>query len=123
MTGSRPRRILAVLLVFLLSGLALVLAVRQWAALTPEQLDRTAAHVMQWREVLDRHGLWLHLGLHGATYLYLVLCWPRLVAWLNRKRAERGHVPLSPPEQRRLVVAVVAVCVAYEGLLLLRHLG
>lgn len=122
MTGSWSRRILGALAVILLLGIALIYAVQQLAIVTPEHLNRTAAHVARWREFLERYGFWLHLGLHGATYLYLILRWRQLVSWVDRKRTERGHMPLSLLEQRRLMFAVVAVCVAYEILLMLRNL-
>lgn len=122
MTGSRLHRRLGVLLAILALGIALIYAVQQLASATPEHLNRTAAHVTRWREFLQRYGFWLHLGLHGATYLYLILRWPRLIGWLDRKRAERGHGPLSLIERRQLMFAVVTVCVAYESLLMLRNL-
>ena len=122
MTGSRSRRILGVLSVILLLGIALIYAVQQLATATPEHLNRTATHMIRWREFLERYGFWLHLGLHGATYLYLILRWRQLIDWLDRKRIERGHMPLSLLEQRQLMFAVAAVCVAYESLLMLRNL-
>lgn len=122
MTGPRSRRIFGVLLAILVLGIGLIYAAQQLAIATPEHLNRTATHLARWREFLERYGFWLHLGLHGATYLYLILRWPQLISWLDRKRAERGHMPLSLPEQRQLMFAVVAVCVAYEILLLLRNL-
>lgn len=122
MTGSRLHRILGVLLAILVLGIALIYAVQQLATTTPEHLNRTAVHVARWREFLQRYGFWLHLGLHGATYLYLILRWPQLIDWLDRKRTERGHVPLSLLERRQLMFAVVAVCVVYESLLVLRNL-
>ena len=122
MTGSWSRRILGVLAAILLLGVALIYAVQQLAIATPEHLNRTAAHLAQWREFLERYGFWLHLGLHGATYLYLILRWRQLIGRLDRKRIERGHMPLSPLEQRQLMFAVAAVCVAYEILLMLRNL-
>ena len=122
MTGPWSRRILGVLLATLVLGIALIYAVQQLAAATPEHLNRTATYLARWREFLERYGFWLHLGLHGATYLYLILRWPQLVSWLDRKRTERGHMPLSLLEQRQLIFAVVAVCVAYESLLMLRNL-
>lgn len=122
MTGSRSRRILGVLLAVLVLGIALIYAAQQLATATPEHLNRTATHMARWREFLERYGFWLHLGLHGATYLYLILRWPKLISWLDRKRTERGHMPLSLLEQRQLMFAIVAVCVAYEILLMLRNL-
>lgn len=122
MTGSRSRRILGVLLAVLVLGIALIYAAQQLATATPEHLNRTATHMARWREFLERYGFWLHLGLHGATYLYLILRWPQLIRWLNRKRVGRGYMPLSLLEQRQLMFAVVAVCVAYEILLMLRNL-
>lgn len=123
MTGPRSRRILGVLLATLVLGIALIYAAQQLATATPGHLNRTATHLARWREFRERYGFWLHLGLHGATYLYLILRWPQLISWLDRKRTERGHIPLSLPERRQLIFAVVAVCVAYEILLLLRNLG
>ena len=122
MTGSRLSRILGALFAILVLGIALVYAVQQWAIATPENLNRMAAHAARWREFLERYGFWLHLGLHGATYLYLILRWRQLIGWLDRKRIERGHMPLSLLEQRRLMFAVATVCVAYESLLMLRNL-
>lgn len=122
MIGSRLRRILGVLLAVLALGIALSYAVQQLAIVTPEHLNRMAVHTARWREFLERYGFWLHLGLHGATYLYLVLRWRQLINWLDRKRVERGHMPLSLLEQRQLTFAVAAVCVAYELLLMLRNL-
>lgn len=123
MTQSRLRRIFGALLAVLLLGIALIYAVQQLAGAPPEHLNRAAAQMARWREFLERYGFWLHLGLHSATYLYLILRWPQLVAWLDRKRMERGHMPLSPLEQRRLASAIAVVCVTYEGLLMLRNLG
>ncbi len=122
MTGSRSRRILGGLLAILALGIALIYAAQQLAAATPEHLNRTAAYLARWREFLERYGFWLHLGLHGATYLYLILRWPQLINWLNRKRAGRGHMPLSLLERRQLTFAVVTVCATYEVLLMLRNL-
>ena len=122
MTGSRLRRILGVVLAVLVLGAAFLYVAQQWAGATPEHLYRMATHVARWREFLEHYGPWLHLGLHGATYLYLLLCWPRLVAWFDRRRVAGGHAPLSVLEQRRLAFAVASVCVAYESLLLLRYL-
>lgn len=122
MSGSRLRRIVGALFAALALGLALVYAVQQLAAATPGHLDRLAVQAARWREFLERYGFWFHLGLHGATYLYLILRWRQLISWLDRKRVERGHMPLSLLEQRQLVFAVVAVCVAYEILLMLRNL-
>lgn len=122
MTGPRSHRIFGVLLAILVLGIALFYAAQQLAIATPEHLNRTAAHMARWRDFLERYGFWLHLGLHGATYLYLILRWPQLISWLDRKRTERGHMPLSLLEQRQLIFAVVAVCVAYESLLMLRNL-
>ena len=122
MTGFRSCRILGGLLAILVLGIALIYAVQQLATATPEHLNRTAMYLARWREFLERYGFWLHLGLHGATYLYLILRWPQLVSWLNRKRIGRGYMPLSLLEQRQLMFAVVAVCVAYELLLMLRNL-
>lgn len=122
MTGSRSRRILGVLLAILVLGIALIYAAQQLATATPEHLNRMATHMAWWREFLERYGFWLHLGLHGATYLYLILRWPQLISWLDRKRTERGHMPLSRLEQRQLMFAIVAICVAYEILLMLRNL-
>ncbi|MCY3852495.1 MAG: hypothetical protein OXG03_02820 [Gammaproteobacteria bacterium] len=106
----------------LVLGIALVYAVQQLPIVTPEHLNRMAIHAARWRGFLERYGFWLHLGLHGATYLYLILRWRQLIGWLDRKRVERGHMPLSALEQRQLMFAVAAVCVAYEILLMLRHL-
>lgn len=122
MTGPQSRRIFGVLLAILVLSIALIYAVQQLATATPEHLNRTATYVARWREFLERYGFWLHLGLHGATYLYLILRWPQLISWLNRKRVGRGYMPLSLLEQRQLMFAVVAVCVAYEILLMLRNL-
>lgn len=122
MTGFRFRRVLWLLLAVLAAGVVLFHAAQQLVTVPAGHLDRTAAALAQWRRFLEHYGPWLHLGAHGATYLYLILCWSRLVGWINRRRAARGHMPLSPVEQRRLVIAVVAACLVYESLLMLRYL-
>ena len=123
MTGSRLRRALVALLAVFTLSAALIYVVQQLATAPPEHLNRMAIHAARWREFLERYGFWLHLGLHGATYLYLILRWRQLINWLDRKRIERGHMPLSLFEQRQLMFAVIAVCAAYEILLVLRNLN
>ena len=122
MDGSRVRRILWVLLTVLAGGTALFYAAQQLANTPPDFLDRSVATMSQWKEFLEHYGFWLHLGAHGATYLYLILRWPQLVHWIDCRRVTRGYMPLSVIEQRRLVWAVITTCAAYEGLLMLRYL-
>ena len=122
MHGFRVRRVLLVLLVVLVGGTILFYVARQLAGTAPAFLDRSAVAMSKWREFLEHYGLWLHLGAHGATYLYLILRWRQLVRWVDRRRAARGYTPLSAIEQRRLVWAVITVCVTYESLLMLRYL-
>ncbi|MCY4611184.1 MAG: hypothetical protein OXC38_05740 [Gammaproteobacteria bacterium] len=122
MDSFRVRRILWFLLAILAGGTVFFYAAQQLADATPDSLGRTAAIMSRWKDFFERYGLWLHLGAHGATYLYLILRWPQLVCWVDRRRAARGYTPLSVVEQRRLVWAVITVCVTYEGLLMLRYL-
>lgn len=123
MNSLRVRRALWVLLVVLAGGTALFYMTRQLANTAPGVLDGFAAALSQGREFLRHYGFWLHLCAHGATYLYLVLRWQRLVHWIDRRRALRGYPPLPAIEQRRLAWAVITVCSAYESLLMLRYLG
>ena len=122
MDGCRVRRILWVLLATLAGGTVLFYAAQQLAETTPDSLDRTAAAMSRWKEFLEHYGAWLHLGAHGATYLYLILRWPQLIRWIDRRRVARGHAPLPVSEQHRLAWAVITVCATYEGLLMLRYL-
>ena len=122
MGGLRARRILWGLLAVLAGGAVLFYMARQLTPPEPRLLDRATVTLLRWKEFLERYGLWLHLGAHGATYLYLILRWSQLVHWIDRQRAARGRAPLPAIEQRRLAWAVLTVCVAYEGLLLLRYL-
>ncbi len=123
MGGFRTHRVLWPLLAALALGVGLSYLAWRLAGAPPGFLDGQAAALSRWREFLDRYGLWLHASAHGATYLYLTLRWPRLVDWIDRRRVEGGGTPLSTDERRRLAWAVVAICVACEGLLSLRYLG
>ena len=122
MNSLRVRRALWVLLAVLVGGTVLFYVARQWVNTMPSILNRTAVAMSQWKEFLEYYGFWLHLGAHGATYLYLILRWPQLIHWVDRRRASRGCTPLSVIEQRQLVRVVITVCVTYEGLLMLRYL-
>ena len=119
----RVRRWVWMLLAVLAVGATLYYVALQLAAAPPGQLDHTAARLSRWQDLLARYGLWVHLVAHGVTYLFLILQWQSLVRWVDRRRAKGGQLPLSAPERRRMAAAVAAVCVAYESLLLLRHLG
>ena len=123
MVGFRLRRLIWMLLAVLAVGVVLFCAVQQLTLATPDHLNRTATALSRGREFLGRYGAWLHLSAHGLTYLYLILRWPHLVRWVDRRRVARGHALLSASEQHRLALAVVTICVAYEGLLMLRYLG
>ena len=122
MDGFRVRRILWMLLAILAGGAALFYVTQQLANTELSFLDRSTAAMSQWRKFLQHYGFWLHLAAHGTTYLYLILRWPQLVRWVDRRRAIRGYTPLSVIEQRWLVWVVIAVCVTYESLLMLRYL-
>ena len=122
MNSLRVRRALWILLAVLVGGMVLFYVTRQLANTTPSTLDRLAVTLSQWKEFLKYYGLWLHLGAHGITYLYLVLRWQQLIRWIDRRRASRGYAPLSVTDQSRLVWAVITVCVTYESLLMLRYL-
>ena len=122
MDGFRVRRIFWVLFTILVGGTALFYAAQQLTSTTSVFFDRSVIIMSQWKEFLKHYGLWLHLGAHGATYLYLILRWPQLIRWVDRRRTSHGYTPLSVIEQRQLVWAVIAVCVTYEGLLMLRYL-
>ena len=122
-TGFRLRRAFWGLLGVLVMGMALYHAAQQLVTVPPGHLDRTVETLLRWKQFLNRYGLWLHLGAHGLTYLYLILCWSRVVRWVDRWRGARGHTPLSAIEQRWLAVSVAMVCIAYESLLVLRYLG
>ena len=122
MNSLRMRRALWVLLAVLVGGIVLFYATRQLANTTPSALDRLAVTMSQWKEFLHYYGFWLHLSVHGITYLYLVLRWQQLVRWIDRRRASRGYTPLSVTERCRLVRAVITVCVIYESFLTLRYL-
>lgn len=102
----------------LLAALALLhQAVGWFAALRADELGGAAAALGRGREWLARHGPWLRLAAHGLTYLYLIWRWPRLVAWLDRRRARRGLGPLDAASRRRLAATTALACGAYELLL------
>ena len=113
----RTRRALGTAALLLLALLLLYQAVGWFAALRADELRSAAATVGHGRAWLARHGPWLHLAVHGGTYLYLIWRWPRLVAWLDRRRARRGRGPLDGAARRRLAATTVLACGAYELLL------
>lgn len=122
MASFRSHRGLWILLVAVAVGTVLLYAAQQLLTTNPDHLGHAVVVMSRWRQFLESYGFWLHLGTHGATYLYLILNWSQLVCWVDQRRAVRGYMPLSLIEQRRLMWAVVAVCVVYESLLMLRYL-
>ena len=122
MGSLRARRIFWVLLAILAGGTALFYVAQRLPNATLGFFDHSVVVMSRWKEFLEYYGFWLHLCAHGATYLYLILRWPQLVRWVDRRRVLRGYPSLSVVEQRRLVWAVITVCVTYEGLLMLRYL-
>ena len=113
----RARRALGAAAALLLAFALLHQAVGWFAALRADELGGAAAALGRGRDWLERHGPWLRLAAHGATYLYLIWRWPRLVAWLDRRRARRGLEPLDGAGRRRLATTTVLACGAYELLL------
>lgn len=122
MNSLRVRRALWVVLAVLVGGTVFFYAAQRLTNATSGFFDHSVVVMSRWKEFLGYYGFWLHLCAHGATYLYLILRWPQLVRWVDRRRALRGYSSLSVFEQRRLVWAVITVCVTYEGLLMLRYL-
>ncbi len=116
-------RIIGISLLVCGIGIAGYKAAQVLATLPPAHLQQAAQLLQTSRQFLALYGPWVHLIVHGAMYLYLIWCWPRLISWVDLRRKARGHAPLSALGQRHLAISVIAVIGIYELLLWSRHLG
>ena len=117
------RRLFWAALILLFLGAVLYYALQQMQHISEAGWSRGYQALMHAHVLLRQHSNWLHVSVHGLSYVYLLWRWPSIVAWVNRRRIARGHPPMSVPEQRRMAVHVMLVIVLFEALLLLRHLG
>ncbi len=117
------RRLFWAVVILVVAAVVLYIALQHVQQITQAGWSRGYQALTHAQTVLQEYSTGLHVLVHGLFYLYLFWRWPSVIAWVDRRRAERDSPPMSVLEQRRMAVQVVVIIVLFEALLLLRHLG